>query len=139
MSKYIYSTLTLSSEYVDWQKRDGLQPRRGKVVRIQGGANVPDKSLVTPLGVVTKVTDEDYEFLKGNRVFKLQVANGNISVQDREHKVEKVARDMTSKDGSAPLTPDDFPEGDEPNVGAPDSDDAPPTTPRRRRGRTKDE
>lgn len=135
MSKFIYSTLTLSSEYVDWHLSPGKLPRPGKRVRIQGGANVPDKTLITPRGVVTKVTDEDYEFLRENRVFKLQVANGNIRVEDREHKVEKVVRDMTPKDGSSPLVPEDFPEGEEPSVGPPDQDEDPAPTPRRRRGR----
>lgn len=137
MSKYIYSTLTLSAEYVDWQMRDeGQLPLKGRSVTIQGGANVPSKSLVTPLGVVTKVSDEDYEFLKENRVFKLQIVNGNIKVHDREHKVEKVVRDMTSKDGSSPLTPDDFPDGDEPVVPASGPEDEPTPISRRRRGRS---
>lgn len=120
MSKdhYVYSTLSAPQEYTTYHSGAADLPQAVQSVFIAGGANVADKRLVTPRGVVTKVTDEELKALETNEVFKLHKANGFISVGAAKKDPEVVAADMTSRDDAAPLVDGDF---------DPNSADAKPT------------
>lgn len=132
MSKHIYSTLTNSCNFALWSKPKNGIPLRTKTVFIQGGANVPNDQFVTPKGVVTKVSDEDYDALLKCPSFVLAVSDGYLSVETREKKLEKVVADMEPKDSSAPLTAEDYAPGKAPIVGGDESEPEPAP---RRRGR----
>lgn len=133
MSHYVYSTLTQSKKFTLWEASPNQMPIRVATVFIQGGANCPDKQLVTPKGVMTKVSDEEYETLKKVHTFVSAVKSGYISVESKERKLEKVVRDMEPKDKHAPLTNDDFEQGKEPIVASDPEPDLEPEP--RRRGR----
>lgn len=105
---YVYSTLSNDQAYAGWAKpNENSLPVRTKTVLIKGGANVANKTLVTPKGVPNAISDEDLEFLKKNRHFVDHMKRGFIKIGKRGE-ADKVAKDMTAKDQSAPRTPDDF-------------------------------
>lgn len=119
---YVYSTLTADQLYTVWS-HDGSEkgaplPNAERQVLIKGGTNVVDrKTLVTPTGaVVTKVSEQELEDLRGNDVFKLHEKNGYIAVKDHVEDGEAAASEMDTRDQSAPLVPADY-EGSE--TGAP--------------------
>jgi hypothetical protein len=110
MPKYIFSTLTCDQVYSNARHNDAGGIIEDSQVFIKGGAGLANDRLITPLGVLTEVSDEDYEQLLQNEVFKIHVKNGFIKAQDKKADAEKVAADMARKDGSAPLVEQDFAE-----------------------------
>lgn len=111
MSVFVYSTLTGSHKYPIYRKRregGDTIPQMESYVLIHGGANLATKHLITPKGVVTKVTDDEYERLKANPAFARHLKRGYLTVEDYDYTVDEIVADMTPKDGSAPLTPDDY-------------------------------
>lgn len=114
---YVYSTLSTDVEYALWSKPAGDLPVVERTVLIKGGANVANDRVVTPYGIATNVSDEELELLNGNEVFNLHKKNGFITVSKKSEDPEKVATDMTGRDASAPLVPQDFPEGEAPTTG----------------------
>lgn len=105
----IYSTMTAGVNYSFYEKRGGDSVVRNHVISIKGGAGLATKHLVTPLGVPTVISDEDYELLKKHPLFKEQQAKGFIKLDDKKE-VEAAVADMKLRDGSAPLVPQDIPE-----------------------------
>ncbi len=108
-SKYfVYSTLTNDQRYINWSK-----PPEGSAlseimheVFIAGGSNRATKHFVTPLGVMTEITEQDYAELQKNSSFKNHEKNGYITVRDVKVDPEvAVAADMKQFDNSAPKTP----------------------------------
>ena len=91
---YVYSTLTASVNYTT---------DAGDVL-IAGGANVPDKYMLTSAGVVTPVTTAQLDGLKALPLFQLHHKNGFIRWESKRHDVEKVVVDMERADASAPDT-----------------------------------
>ena len=110
MSYYIFSTLTSDQRYRDYHKSDSkdILPTVKSEVFIKGGHGVAGKHLITPQGVMTKITDDEYAILLNNSDFKMHVKNGFIKAEQRAHDVKKVIGDMAVKDKSSPLTPDDY-------------------------------
>ena len=109
MSKYVFSTLTANQKYPTWAKVPGRDiPIMQGYVLIHGGANLPSKVLVTPRGVLTEITDEQYGRLKESPGFKQHLENGFLSVEAKPHDIDKVVSDLEEKDTSAPMTPKDF-------------------------------
>jgi hypothetical protein len=106
--KYIFSTLTADQAYTNYGgSNNGVQQPSGRVV-IKGGSNVANRdTLVTPLGVMTKVTAEQYEILQANEDFQRHLEGKFISVQDKKYEPEVVTADMETRDGSAPFVPQD--------------------------------
>lgn len=131
---YVYSTLSSSMNYQNYEPGGGdLSLPAGSVV-IQGGANIPDKYLRTPDGaVITPVTEEELAILQSNSVFQLHVKNGFIVVKDKKADGEAVAADMESRDQSAPLVDADFEAAGQPTptTKAPDDEDKPSGNKRR--------
>jgi hypothetical protein len=110
---YIYSTMTAGVNYTFFTRN--TSPQGGvnqirKVIKINGGANLPTKMLVTPRGSVTTIPDEDYELLKNHLTFKQHLASGHVSVERVKVKIDKAVANMVAKDGSAPKVASDFKE-----------------------------
>lgn len=107
--RYIFSTLSTNQLYTKYAKTEGNDiPRVERTVLVKGGANVADKNFITPRGVVTEVSDEEYAFLEQNELFKKHVANGYITVEERQVNIDKVVSNMKPADESAPLTPESY-------------------------------
>lgn len=115
---YVYSTLTADNKYAHYVKA-GDQQHVEREVLIHGGHGVANRNLITPRGVVTKVTDDELEFLEANSAFKFHRDNGFLSVEQKEFDTEAVASNMEGRDGSSPIVPSDYEAGGMMDVGAP--------------------
>lgn len=74
-------------------------------VAIKGGAGVADRrTLVTPQGVVTKVTDSQLEQLQQNETFQRFVKNGVLTVSKHSGDADKVASSMEQNNASKQKT-----------------------------------
>lgn len=116
MTAFIVSKASQSIEYVGWSKgRNGLNKKEMSVT-IKGGAHVIDKkTLTTPNGVVTEVTDEQLAFLKSNSSFNRHCKAGWMSIEKSKAAAEKLAdkKDLddegfVKKDGGSQLTKEDY-------------------------------
>lgn len=109
---YITSTMSASVNYAIYGKTEGGLPVVKKEIVISGGANVMNKKLlVTPNGVVTKVTDDELAMLKEHPLFKLHEKNGYVRVSNEnpQEDVMKVdTKDMQGKDASAQRVDSDY-------------------------------
>lgn len=124
---YIASTLSTDVQYTGYAPRDdvggGANVPEMKVV-IQGGAGVASRhsalidGILTPEGKITSVSDEQLDFLRSNAVFQLHEKNGYIKILKNKAAPAKVAKDMSSRDESAPFTEDDYKEGGRARKGA---------------------
>lgn len=79
-------------------------------ITIKGGANVIDKkTLETPKGIITEVSDKDLEFLKTQYLFNFKVEHGSYEIVESEKKAkEKIKKSTRAKDGGAQLVAQDF-------------------------------
>lgn len=110
---YVASTLTNSTKYTDWTRNEG-KLIEGLSVTIKGGFGLADKNFVTPTGaVLTKVTDEEFEFLQTNHHFKQHANNGFVKVYKGSVPGEKAMDGMQLGDKSSPMNPMQFAEKDE--------------------------
>ena len=108
---YVYSTLTADQLYTSYKPTiaDGAPSLIERQVFINGGANLIDKVLQTPRGAVTHVSDDDVKFLLKNPDFILHQKNGFVTIEQKKvDSIEAVADAMTSRDESAPMTPQDL-------------------------------
>lgn len=112
---YIYSTLSADMAYTNHQAGGADMPVALPPVFIKGGAGVANDRLVTPRGVLTTVTDADLAYLRANQIFALHEANGFVYVSEKKKgDPDKVAADMTGRDKSAPIVPQDLPADSQP-------------------------
>jgi len=101
--KYIYVCSKMASDnaYTTWhpmQKSANDMPRKDRQVLIKGGSGVINKQLITPHGVVTKITIEELElvrkscpaFVRHEKAGFLKVLEKNPSSED----VKSMANDM---------------------------------------------
>lgn len=106
---FIFSTLTCGQDYAEWEDGGGDLKTIKRKVTVRGGANVANKkTLVTPLGVPTEVSEDDLAFLKAHPEFQRHLKGGFVTISSKNHDPEKVVSDMKGPDESAPLTPADF-------------------------------
>jgi hypothetical protein len=116
---YIYSTATCPISYVKYKPspttegkdRNGGSVGHNQILRrvtINGGHGVNTKQLFTPRGVVTQISDDDFEFLMKDEAFKRHMDAGYMSFDKKKTEPEKKAKNMADKDGSSPLTEKDF-------------------------------
>lgn len=106
---FVFSTLTGSQLYTKWTKNPDGANLEGPSVLIKGGHGLMDnRTLITPLGVVTEVSNEELEILNSIPDFQDHVKAGFLIVQDKNSDPEKVAADMQHRDESAQLTESDF-------------------------------
>ena len=109
MSYYLFSTLTFDNLYVIYKKTDvNANPVIEKKVLIKGGHLMATKSLITPKGIMTEISDEDFEVLKQDYGFIQHEKNGFLKVEKKKMDAEKASISMEQKDGSTPKTPEDF-------------------------------
>jgi hypothetical protein len=106
---YIYSTLTNDYSYTNWTRPTdpNKYPEIIAQVLVKGGANRATDKLITPLGVRTEVTDQQLEQLEVNTTFKRHKDQGLIVVMTDKEDPDDIAKMMTAKDPSAPITPND--------------------------------
>ena len=105
---YVYSTSSTDAKYVQWVQADaGAAGAIVHSVTIKGGHGVARGKngiyIDTPLGVATAVSDDELEFLEKHHLFKKHKEAGFLTVSKHEVSPEKVAADLQSEDGSAPL------------------------------------
>ena len=107
---YIVSKASQDNEYVIWSTAPNGQKTVKKTILIKGGANVMDKkTMTTPKGVVTEVSEEDWKELENHVAFKRHLERGFMEVMKEEKKARKRAETKSDKkDGGAQLTPEDF-------------------------------
>lgn len=109
MSHYVFSTITNDNCYVGYVVGRDLH-QVAKSVLIKGGANRADgsRNIFTPNGVMSIVTDEDMNFLLQNDSFLKHIERGFITHTPYKAEADEVAEDMTNRDGSAQMKPEDF-------------------------------
>ena len=102
MSKhYVHSTASQPMTYCIFADGGHGRATPIKEIVIKGKANVVDpKTFVSPTGVVTEVSDVDYELLKKNPHFQRHCAKGFLKVTDVS---ELDTRDLQKRDNSAQL------------------------------------
>lgn len=108
----IFSTLASDVAYTNHAPGGADLPIAMPPVTIKGGAGVANDRLVTPRGVATRVTEEQVEYLRKNPIFNLHEKNGFVMVSDSDADPDKAAADMTGRDNSAPVVPQDNIAGD---------------------------
>lgn len=118
MSKYVLSTMTANVAYHFYNMVGDLPvPDQKRKIRIFGGAGIPSetsgighlsrddegKPMWTPSGVISTISDEQYERLKEHPVFKkhfdagyVKFVNGDISYSTKQ--VDKAVSGM-NRDG----------------------------------------
>ena len=111
---YVYSTLSAPVRYSFYLQGGNDIPREERGILIRGGANVADKNFITPRGVQTMISAEEYALLKENKLFKTHVENGYITVEEKSVDIDKIDSDMETRDESSPLVPEDFIAEDKP-------------------------
>lgn len=108
---YVFSTLANSQNYCIYKEPEPKQFTIEKIksVFIKGGSGMVHKrTLHTPLGVATKVTDEELAFLEAHPSFQKHLKAGHVSFRKVEAAPEKIAADMTTREKSSPIVPQDF-------------------------------
>lgn len=79
-------------------------------ILIKGGANVINKkTMETPKGMITEITEEELEFLKTQYLFNFKLEKGSYEIVSNEGKAkEKIKKSTRKKDKGAQLTAQDF-------------------------------
>jgi hypothetical protein len=120
MTFYVYSTLTCDNHFTIYANNSNRDlPVIERSILIKGGHNVATKHLYTPKGVMTEVSDEDMAVLQEDYHFKEQMKHGFITIERKKVEPEKVAKDMTDRDGSSPKTPEDYEKGENSTASTP--------------------
>lgn len=104
---FIFSTLSSDIAYTNHEQGGADLPIDLPPVVIKGGAGVANDRLITPRGVVTEITEGQLEYLRQNPVFQLHEKNGFVRVSKSNGNPDDVAADMTGRDESAPVVPQD--------------------------------
>ncbi len=131
--KYILSKMTNSVSYRNYKyvgdrnatQNQSLLPIPADTVIIRGGADRPTQKggignaetdingnlLWTPRGVVTTLTDDEYDRVKDHWLFQKHMKDGFLAVLDEDistdhKKITRIADDMEGQDPGALLTKD---------------------------------
>lgn len=104
---YVLSKLSNTQVYTLYAKGLDNINIPSESVEIKGGADVTDKNLVTPEGVITKVTPEQLDILKANKVFQMHLDGGYVKYFGTAPNIEKHA-DKMEKDPSRQITKSDY-------------------------------
>jgi hypothetical protein len=108
MGYYVYSTLTSDNVYAAFGPAvDGVYQHRDGIL-IRGGYGVATKTLVTPRGAVTQITEEQHGRLVEDPLFKLHWDNGFLTIEKASAPAEAVAANMNQDDPSRPLEEGDL-------------------------------
>lgn len=121
---YIVSHESASIEFPKWIRTKTGVDAQGSVL-INGGAFVINKkTMETPKGIITEVSEEDLKFLKTQVLFNEKVKNGSLEIVESEKKAKESSK-KGKKDKGAQLTAKDFEEAGQtpPMVGAEEKPD----------------
>lgn len=107
---HIFSTLSSPQIFTKWStpSETGMLPTIEREVAVKGGAGIASKNLITPNGVHTAITQEDYDAICDLKHFKDFVESGHIRVERKEHDIDKMVSDMNPRDPGGPITPADY-------------------------------
>jgi hypothetical protein len=110
--KMILSTLTAPQDVVITKKTESGALEIVKTITIKGGANVIDRrTLATPQGVVTELSDADFDQLKKTAFYQRMESRGYLRpVEAKETAEDTKKAGMEKKDKSAQKTEEDFPD-----------------------------
>lgn len=114
MKLYVYSTLSSDMNYTNHAQGGADIPQALPPVYVKGGAGVANDRLITPRGVATEITEEQAEYLRANPLFQLHEKNGYVQISADAVDADKAAADMTGRDQSAPIVPQDLPADQQP-------------------------
>ena len=110
---YIHSTASQDMNYPIYAGGTD-RPQKVKEIIIKGRANVVDpRTLDTPTGAVTEVSDADLELLKKSSAFQRHVARGFTRVMNES---ELNTKDMQKRDNSAQLQDAEYADATDPRV-----------------------
>ncbi|MDR0676252.1 MAG: hypothetical protein LBF97_04335 [Elusimicrobiota bacterium] len=114
----ILSTLSNDQNYTTYKKGLNGTYIVDKVITIKGKANISNKNLITPKGVLTSINDEDLVLLEKNSSFQTHKSNKFITVLQKNEGENLIGREITDKeiknnelegkDQSSPNTPDTY-------------------------------
>lgn len=110
MSVYIYSTMSQDVAYTFYKEKKhlgDLHEVESKIF-VKGGAGVITKNLVTPQGIATKITNEEYDRLKDHPVFKIHEENGFVVARQTKIGLSIISKDMEKRDRSSQLIHSDL-------------------------------
>lgn len=111
---YVYSTLAASVAYTAWERGGpNDMPKKQRRIVIAGGTGIADRHFMTPWGVLTTITPEEFGILQENDKFKRHMERGYIRVSSQRLDPESAAADMALSDPSLPLVPEDYQGEDE--------------------------
>lgn len=108
--KLILSTLTSPQDVSFTRTRPNGSLEVYKEIHINGGANVADrKTFVTPQGVITELSDEDFDLLTNCEWYKRQEKGGFIRpVEAASDADDPKKKGMKRRDKSAQKTDKDY-------------------------------
>ena len=108
----ILSTLTAPQDVVLTKKTDNGALSVVKTITLKGGANVIDRrTLVTPQGVITELSDDDFDLLEQTAFYKRMKSRGFLRPVETKDTAEDTKKaGMERKDNSAQKTEEDFPD-----------------------------
>ena len=108
---YVTSRMAGGVDYAFYKKGANGINLVTETITINGGADVIDKrTLITPDGVVTSVTDEQLKKLKTHPLFNIHLQNGGLTIKDTEKSANKAGEEL-EKDKSSQITPEDYEKG----------------------------
>jgi len=109
-SVHVYSTLSTPQKFTVWEppRMDGMLPTLICEVLIKGGAGIASKNLITPQGVHTAITQEEFDAISTLASFQKFVDDGYIRVEGKKYDIDRMVGDMNPRDPGGPLTPADF-------------------------------
>lgn len=108
MPYFVYSTLATDMAYAAFTKGGGDLPVPIEPVLVKGGAGVATRNLITPRGVMTRITDAEYARMVDDPIFQLHKANGFVTIETAQGDAEAVAANLSAADPSRPLEPGDI-------------------------------
>lgn len=110
--KMILSTLTAPQDVVLTRKTESGALEIVKTITLKGGANVIDRhTLITPQGVITELSDDDFDLLEHTAFYKRMKSRGFLRpVEAKETAEDTQKAGMERKDNSAQKTEEDFPD-----------------------------
>lgn len=106
---HVYSTLASPQEFTTYIPGGADLQVVDRQVHIKGGAGIASKNLITPNGVHTAISEDDYAAIKELWHWKKFVETGHIRVEKRQASdIDRIVSDMNPRDPGGPLTPADY-------------------------------
>lgn len=107
--KFVVSKLAAGVHYTLYEKVAGGKKVAVGSIAVKGGAGVTDKrTLITPQGVVTAISDTEAAQLKVDPVFKIHEKHGAVKILAMDPRdADRAASDLDA-DKSAQLTADAY-------------------------------